>query len=209
MSELNTSGASVGSGTETPQVNAVAQQEAQTLAGVNLYELPEFKAYQSKIDKQLAAARQASQLAEQRWQEAQAQARQATLQTLDEPQRLVYERDEAIAYANRVQQQIQAEQAASREAAAIEAEIQDIVVETGAPRSAFADATNGRDAWKMALAWAKKNAKEAEDREANKVDLGAGSPPSSETDVDKILRSGKKLSAFELAKLTQPRNKLK
>lgn len=176
-----------------PQSQPDSQAQAKP---VNLFELDEFRKYQSAKDREMRQIREQSQQ-----QMAQMQAQLEALQTRDMPddQRAGFE----IQKRDRYIQQLQKEMQDIRVEQARVTALSEISRETGAPLDVLLEADNPDDAWRRGHRWAKDNltkaqqkqvAQDAEEQRANQVDIGRGHSVSSQNEwqaqYDKAVANG-------------------
>lgn len=164
---------------ESPQSQPVEQ--AQERKPVNLYDLPEFREFQSRKDRELRQMRDESSR-----QMAQMQAQLEALQTKDMPdeQRGMYELQKRDHHIQRLQSEMQAMRAEQARMAALA----EISHDTGIPLDLLTDADNPDEAWRRGVRWAKENLSKAqqervEEQRANAVDLGRGRGQSAAVDL--------------------------
>lgn len=136
---------------------------------VNLYELPEFKQYQSKQDQRLAQLQQKLAEQEQRQHE-------ATMAQLSPEQRTQYQLQLAQQQLQNYQMQFRSIQEQTQR----QKDIDELAKLSGAPAEVFAAAETYDQATRLALEYARTHSPGAlaarEQRtEANRVDLGSGS----------------------------------
>lgn len=176
----------------------------------------ELQRIRSQAGREAAAARQAAEAAQREAAALRAQMREQRLSQMDAAERPAFERDEALQYAQHLQQQL----VAAQDAAQRERDIAEIVSETGAPREVLDEAQNLHDAWRRAAKWQKENATTqterraaelAERRAANAVDLGGGKPntPADRVaeDFDKAMRSGDAIAYARLLRESRRQRK--
>lgn len=137
---------------------------------VNLHELPEFRAYQSSVDKKLTALQQQLEAERRRQQE-------VTMAQMSPEQRTQYQlqlKDQEIAqYRQTLEQQQIAQQRA--------ADIMRLSQWSGAPANIFEAAETYDDAVRLAMEYARQQSPQAQAAqqqrlEANRVDLGYSGP---------------------------------
>lgn len=133
-------------------------------------ELQRLRSEQGRI---AAAARRAEEAANQLRQ----QNRTLQMRDMSDVERIAFERDEAISYAQSLEQQraVEAQEQARQE------DLRRIAEETGAPLDLLQDAESPQDAWTRAIKHLKSTtpaARQAEQErsEANQVYLGSGAP---------------------------------
>lgn len=154
----------------TPQQSPVEQggQASAEKQPVNLYELPEFKQYQSQTDRRMAELQQ--KLAEQERRQ-----HEAAMAQMSPEQRTQYQLQLAQQQIQQYHAQFQTIQEQQQRAKDI-AELSKL---SGAPAKVFEAAENYEQATRLALEYARTHSPEAlaaqqQRQEANRVDLGAG-----------------------------------
>ena len=172
---------------------------------VNLFELPEFREFQSKVDRDRSETQR--QLAETQRQAAEAAARlrEYQLSGMDDIQRQQYELQEAKSQLSAIQRQAQVQSARNTD-------IENLSQLFGVPRQALEAAENYADALKISAEYSKQQAKQqakaqAERAENNAVDIGgAGSLPKGRTS-QAMAQAGKDKNAVAWlnAYLSQPK----
>ena len=154
----------------TPQQSPVepgGQASAETKS-VNLYELPEFKQYQSQQDRRLAQLQQKLAEQEQRQHE-------ATMAQMSPEQRTQYQLQLAQQQIQNYHQQFQSIQEQKQR----ERDIAELAKLSGAPAEVFSAAETYDQATRLALEYARTHspatlAAQQQRSEANRVDLGSG-----------------------------------
>ena len=181
-----------------------AQQPAQP-QNVNLDDLPEFRQWKSNADRRIAQQEQQYRQQMQR-QRAEYEARLAERMRPEERQkfdteRLQRERDEALQQLNQYQQE-----------RAYYDGIAYITQETGVPMEHLDLTGTPEQAWASAARWLRNNnqqqaqsrqVEEEQDRKANSVDLGGGSPPQSKATKlrDRYKAAQKSFNTFEMMRV--------
>jgi hypothetical protein len=143
-------------------------QQAPGKSSVNLYELPEFKAYQQQVSRTMSDMQRKLQEQEQRQHE-------AVMASMSPEQKVEYQlrlKDQRI-------QQYETTFARIEEEKQRQKDIEELSRSSGAPTSIFAAATSYEEAVKLALEYARQNSPQAQAvqqqrLEANRVDLGTG-----------------------------------
>jgi len=172
----------------TPQQSPVepgGQASAETKS-VNLYELPEFKQYQSQQDRRLAQLQQKLAEQEQRQHE-------ATMAQMSPEQRTQYQLQLAQQQIQNYHQQFQSIQEQKQR----ERDIAELAKLSGAPAEVFSAAETYDQATRLALEYARTHspatlAAQQQRSEANRVDLGSGSAHT--TDERKVIAAREALA---------------
>lgn len=211
---LTEPGTAQGGQAQPPAQGSSTPPESQGKPAIDLER--ELQRIRSQAGREAAAARQAAEAAQREAAALRAQMREQRLSQMDAAERPVFERDEALQYAQQLQQQL----VAAQDAAQRERDIAEIVSETGAPREVLDEAQNLHDAWRRAAKWQKENATTqterraaelAERRAANAVDLGGGKPntPADRVaeDFDKAMRSGDAIAYARLLRESRRQRK--
>lgn len=173
-----------------PQSQPGGAAPQQTSKEINLFELPQFRAFQSQ------QTRTVNQL-QQRLAQAESAVREARVGSMDELERAKYERDEAF-------QRLQQYEVALRDTEIQRqklSDLNDIAQETGVPIEQLYDSGNLHEAWLRANKFLKQQTnKQAETKaqelarkqEANRVDVGGGAPSTATTRWEEQMREAVK-----------------
>lgn len=176
---------------QTPNhTDASPVSAAQTTAQVNAEK--ELQRLRSQAGRELAEARRLAEQARLAAEQIRGENRQLRMRDMSDAERLQFERDEAIQFANSTNAELQAERQRIANAAQRAADMQQVSDETGIPVSELAEAESFDAAWKLGVAYMKNKSpaaqqEQAERAAANAPFVGGGRPNTPVTRKDKAI----------------------